>query len=374
MTHSILAPSAADIWYHCEGYITLATIHPEEETDATREGTAAHWLATGFVDGSIQPSISMVGSVAPNGVPVDEDMYWGAMEYYSRVMEHFDPACSGIEQRVDIPRIDPLCFGTPDTWCYRLDNHTLYVWDYKYGHAPVPVFQNKQLISYACGIIDALHLDDLTLTVRFEVVQPRAFRSRNRLRVWEVNASELRGTINHLRLQAHKGLNAGAMCRAGEHCEYCPVKLHCEANRQMAGVAADYAYTVESNQLSNEEMSFELDMVTRALSVLESRQSALRTEIEHRLNAGQRIPNYAKEPKAGHRKWSVPDADMIAAANMMQLDITKTELLSPRQAELKLKSQGIDTAVIEPYIEKPIVGTKLVRIDGSALKHLLWEN
>ena len=69
--HSPIAPSSADIWMNCPGSVAMqAAQPPEEETEESREGTAAHWLLEQILLKLTVPA----DAIAPNGVPINDEM------------------------------------------------------------------------------------------------------------------------------------------------------------------------------------------------------------------------------------------------------------------------------------------------------------
>ena len=168
--HSVLPPSSAARRVACPGSRKLEALYPStERSEAELEGEAAHLVA------KIALEIMDVPTDIP-GVVITQDMADGAKLYMDHV---YGIACEthlNIEERIDIPRIHPLAWGTPDCWMYS--NHELHIWDYKFGFGFVEVFENWQLIAYAAGILDRLKVNgiqDQYITVYMHIVQPRSF-------------------------------------------------------------------------------------------------------------------------------------------------------------------------------------------------------
>ena len=65
-----LRPSGAERWGNCAGSHSLEALYPEEDGPEAREGTAAHYFATEALQGRVHA----VGTLAPNGHPIDVDM------------------------------------------------------------------------------------------------------------------------------------------------------------------------------------------------------------------------------------------------------------------------------------------------------------
>jgi len=89
------------------------------------EGDAAHYLAAQILDawkmsGDIetghQVGLSMVGSPAPNGVMIDEEMYDACVGYSMAIFDVVGTDVDNllIEHRVHAPSIHPAAWGTMD--------------------------------------------------------------------------------------------------------------------------------------------------------------------------------------------------------------------------------------------------------------------
>lgn len=376
MDHSILAPSSAERWVHCEGSIALAVLYPEEETDDTREGTAAHWLAEQMVLNPDQAFVKTdwVGRSAPNNVMLDEEMFYGAVMYRDAVFRHTRSDLL-VERRVSMPRIHQHAFGTLDTAWIDFTRSIIYLFDYKYGHKPVSAFENWQLIMYLAGLLDEFKLCDLDWRVRFEIVQPRSFQSNPLDSVWEFKASDVRAQVNQLANAAALGLTENARVRSGNHCAHCPARHACPANQKSAGAALDYIAQPVPVNLDANAIALELYYLNRGAKAIESRRSALETEVENRIRKGESIPGYRMEERIGQSRWTVDDKTIISIGKILVqggVDFSNSDkATTPRQAKFKLKDLGIDESVITPYIERPKSGMKLVEDNGSRIKHLL---
>ena len=203
--HSKLPPSSAARRVACPGSRALEAMYPEDkESPFAKEGEAAHWVAS-----ELLRSCESFPTYAPNGEFITQEMFKGADLYYdsiATVLNRFygmvDYTQLSIEQRVDISRIHPDCWGTPDCWLYHAPE--LHIWDYKFGHGFVEVFENWQLIEYAAGILDRLGVNgiaDQHTTIYFYIIQPRNFHRLGPVRTWRVKASDLRSYFNILESQ-----------------------------------------------------------------------------------------------------------------------------------------------------------------------------
>ena len=79
--HAPLPPSSAACWVQCGRSVSLCEQFPQEDTDATREGTAAHWV----LSERLQGREVRVGQLDPDGTPVDRDMILAAEEFAKHI-------------------------------------------------------------------------------------------------------------------------------------------------------------------------------------------------------------------------------------------------------------------------------------------------
>jgi len=161
------------------------------ETEAAEEGTACHWLAgdlllISYVEGKKTPvKEDIVGTLSPNDILITEEMWQASLDYVTDIISN---VCSisdiKVEEKVNLDHIYPGMSGTPDAYYFDIRTNTLTVWDLKYGFGIVDVFENKQLMIYASGIIKKLNLKNINVVLK--IVQPRAFHSEGTIRSWEV--------------------------------------------------------------------------------------------------------------------------------------------------------------------------------------------
>lgn len=343
MTHSVLAPSSAARWVVCPGSVTLSGQHPEPgDSQASREGTAAHWVASETLLGNPPP---LVGTVAPNGVVVDPEMYEAAMDY-ARVVRRQAVYPILVERRVDVPRVHPECYGTPDCWAFDRERGQLHVFDFKYGHRFVDVFENWQLACYAAGIIDELGLGDEHVHITFHVVQPRAFYRGGPHRSWTLPASDLRGLVNILAVAAERALSPNPECVPNPECRDCSARHACPALQAAGYDTADYVRSAVPLELPAPAAGLELRYLKRASAILNARISGLEGQVEAKLRGGEIVPGWRMESVAGREKWKIPVAEVAAMGQTMGVDLTKpTDVITPAQA----RNAGLMPDLVDAY-------------------------
>jgi len=360
--HSRLAPSSAHKRVFCPGSRAMEEANPEtEDSQASREGTAAHWAAAELFAGRTID----VGLIAPNGVMLTEEMVEGADMYYEDVTatdEDYVGFPPVIEERITISSIHSECWGTPDAWRFR--PYVLTVWDYKFGHRFVDEFENWQLIEYVAGILDKVGINgisDQRTEVRMRIVQPRCYSGGAPIREWRVMASDLRGYFNKLRMAEELAMKPDAATVVNPHCHDCRGRASCDAAQNAAYDSMHVAGTSVPFNLPPEALGAELRYVDRAISQLEARKTGLEEQALAILKRGAPLPFYRIEHGFGRERWSKPAAEVLAMASMMGVDVAKPGLITPKQAV----KAGLDETLVKAFSETPPGEAKLKPDDGT---------
>lgn len=342
--HAPFAPSSLSRLMACAGSYELVRHYPEEEEgQAAKEGTAAHWVAERLLtDGELVP----VGTIAPNGIEVTEEMTEGA-ELYVRTVRAAVPVGGMVEQRI-ATGLHPDCWGTPDFAGIGSD-YVAHVIDYKFGHRFVDEFENWQLLAYACGSIgpSAFAASPVSLTV----VQPRCYDRRGPVRTWRITVGELREYGRRIadRLAA---ISSGELrdCTTGPHCYMCPARRGCQALQQAGYLACDIVGQPEPLDLPPQALGLELAYLQRAAELLKQRIAGLEEQATATLQQGTAVPGWHIKSKPGRERWKA-DTNVAALGQLYGIELTKTEPITPTQARKKLP----DALLLDPMTERPTV-------------------
>lgn len=363
--HALLAPSSNATLMRCAGSVRLARMYPEDgDSQAALEGTASHWAGQEMLLGREVD----VGQVAPNGVTLDVDMIDGAEMYALAVREKVPAPAGHVEERVSCRNVHPYMWGTPDFWHYDPIKRVLYVFDYKYGHRFVEVFENWQLIAYAAGIIWELNLDDQDIVVHFCIVQPRAYHRDGPVRTWRVRGDELRARVNLLASAAEAAVrvdgtfNETAVCTPNPGCIDCTGRRGCEALQRTSMAALDLAGAPVPFDLPAPAVGVELRMIQHAMTMLEARASGLEEQAKAAMLSGQDVPWFRLERKQGRERWMRPVTEVLALGDMLGLKLAKPpEAITPTQA----RKLGLPAELTATYAGRPAGELALVPDDGS---------
>ncbi len=358
----------------------MAQIYPEtEESVPSREGTASHEIGAELImDAGTnamkhQTAADWVGITASNGVVFTEEMYDAAKIYADDVIAVMGSTRGTdirIEQRVEVPTVHEINWGTPDCSIYHKESNTLYLWDYKFGYEVVEAFENWQAINYVAGLLDELELDgDLNphTKVSIRIAQPRAFHRDGSIREWTILASELRGYIKTLHDNAHEAAGPSPRFSTGSHCKHCPGRHACPSALKAGTRLYEASTKSVPVELSAEALGVQLAIVKRARKQLEYLESGFEEQAKSLIRSGALVPGWVVEQSIGREKWGKPIAEVIALGDMLEFDLRKpVDAITPNQA----KKLGVDEAVITAYSTKPRTGLKIVSDNGNKAKQV----
>lgn len=381
--HALLPPSSAHIWAGggCTGWLKMVQQHPEpEERPEADDGHAGHAIAAGIIAGYAvgRPAPEWPefdGAVDPHGTPYTREMYDCAVLYADNVreamMRHgvFAEPYLGVERWHPAGRVHSFAVaGTPDAYLFARSAMRLIVWDYKFGHDYVEVFENWQLICYVAALLDYFDIDgllDQQLTVEFRVVQPRCYyASGGPVRTWTVKACDLRAHINTAAQRARESLSSDATLRTGEHCKHCPARHACPAALRAGTQLFEAATEPTPHDMDAFGVGHYLSVIKRARAHLESLESALEPVAYQMIRRGEAVPGWIAKPSMGREQWTLDDSAVFELGDSMGVNLRKTYPKTPRQA----RDAGMDERLVNLYSKRESNGFKLIADDGTTAK------
>lgn len=363
--HSILPPSSAARRMACPGSRALEAAHPREESESAKEGTRAHEIAANYLIDKFQVLRAPVAAL--DFVPTDTDeMLEGAKQLAASIQFNIDPTLVPhiiIEKRIAIKSIHPECWGTPDVWVVG-ENNILHIWDYKFGHSYVDVFENWQLIAYASGILDLLatqnRLPPIT-DVHFHIVQPRCYKTDN-VEGWLISVDELWPYLKRLGISEHVSMRPDAKCQPSPQCKHCDASHVCQALQLAALEATETATENTPNDLTPDALGNELRVLQHSQALLDARINGLEQHATTLLKKGKPVPHFSLEQTNGRQVWNIPVGKIAALAEIYGAKLLKeVEAVTPLQA---IKA-GVPEKAIQKYSQRMVGGLKLVADDGK---------
>ena len=342
----------------------MEAAHPEQgDQEAARLGTAAHWVMEQFLNGNVMVEVD---SVTPNGVMVTQEMIEGAEMIYNDVVKRVGSNWQRVirvEQQVAMPSVSTHNWGTPDVVAWV--GSDLHIWDYKFGHDQVEVFENWQLIDYTIGCLEGVTQGFVPTKITLTVIQPRAFHSDGPVRSWSLFATEIEPYKHRLAMAADEATSDSASPQAKptpEGCEHCTARHACVALQRAAYRGVAIAETAQASELSPQALGLEMRILYEASKLIEARRSGLETQALTLMRQAVTVPHWVLRPGTARTVWNKTDSEVIALGAMMGIDLTKPEeAITPAQAIKK----GLDATLTAAYSFKPQGALKLTIDDGS---------
>lgn len=376
--HAPLAPSFAPVWGNCSGAPMACAPIPNVDSDASRAGTAGHWVfaevAVNIRDNRDAPRscAGLVGAVCPeNGVVIDEEMAEGAQVMVDEVFAVAEAYglvhALLIEHRVHMPAIHPVHnWGRLDAALVVSDHHgprKIYAWDYKGGHVEKRAAGNLQLIDYLNGVaFQAGVQDDQHVAYSLRIVQPFAYNNRGPVDTDDGMLSDLRGFVNKLARNADLAFTNPTLT-AGQHCADCPANGVCSAAKKYGYLLADLTERpYDMDRMTPAELATERAILTRAMSAAKERLKTIEDMLTEGLKNGASGTGLTLEAGYGRTKWADGVAVPIAIAQQFGFDIRKEEALTPKQAiqAAPAKVRAYFEQTIKQHTKTPMSGMKLI--------------
>jgi uncharacterized protein DUF2800 len=375
--HARLSPSGSKRWMACAGSIVMEEQVPARSNQAADNGTCCHiiaarcltehWPATKYIGEEVK--VSATGE-EDRFVEFDEDLCDLVLLYVKWARQYtIGPKVSyWVEQRVEFSRyVDvPDQFGTADLLVIDtvmvdgVEVVELQVHDAKFGHRPVLVERNSQLMLYALGAIDMLELSYDIQRVRIVIHQPQVNKgpiefslsvaellefakiAGDKAQKVELATQRFKIIMNDEGLLTpwyDEFLNPSPN---EDECAYCRAMAHCPAAARAVEqtVGASFSHIIETKDPPTGYVALpgpHLDQQMKATGFLEDFIIAVRSRMEGHLLGGGASTLYGLElGRQGHRKWIDPEAVEKLLRQTYRLTIQQafnTKLKSPTQIE-----------------------------------------
>ena len=329
-----------------------------DQSQYTREGIAAHWLASEYLRGNVTDLDEWVDRKAPNNVYLTdvliEMVRWFVegvtrdRSTHQRYVEH-DMTAWNADRSITIGcRPD---FMTDDLADY---GRRIRIDDFKTGWRPVEVEKNWTLVAHACAYIADKVINHDTV-FEFRIWQPRPFHPLGPCRVWIIDAAHLSALRNEL----FNTLAATSdQLHTGGYCLRCPAMTNCPASRKASMTMMDITERAIPDNMTLDEMSMLMDVLTTGDYTLKAYKDALEERITDALRNGQVVRNYRLEPHEGKLDW-IDGIDATVLSLMTDKPVSKpAPLLTPTQLK-----KAIPPTVLASITYRKPGGLSLKRID-----------
>lgn len=335
---------------NCEGSRKLGKVEPVNiDTTSTDQGNAAHWLVEQVFKGDFSIE-ELADRKAPNGVFITADMIEHVQEYLA------DIAGKG-QVEIDTSHSDGANYEVRGRSDYvNFDGSNLFVSDFKYGWKIVEPENNWTLISHALGWYFR-NQDTVPSSIIFTIYQPRPYHPEGSVRRWEISFDEL---MHRWQEMYAKLTNPSDDLNTGEHCYKCPSMSQCPASQIASMNSIDVSEMVYNSEVDNRQLSFIMDEIKRAKTILSQVEDAYNDLALIRVRKGENVPGYSMQATKGNLSWK-KGLSCETVQLMTGIDVSKKNMITPTQA----KKIGISQEIIDSLCERENKGFKLVRVDGS---------
>jgi len=286
--HARLSASRTERFMQCPGSVRLESQMPDEPAgEAAALGTMLHELSEKILRGE-----------EIDNPDLDQDHLQMAQSYADYVNGiSANPRKKLIEVNVDagLKSLHEALGGTADA--VIVDGNHLHVVDAKFGRVLVEAENNKQLMTYALGVMRQFNAP-IDITCTMHIFQPRAGHSK-----WTIKGADLVNHGHDLVHAANLALSPDAPTNPSpDACKYCRAKTICPSMRQKVQDNARKDFAPDTSVTP--EM---LDLAHLAADWSE----AVITAAKKQLTGGETISGWNLKPGRKTRFWK---SEELAAA------------------------------------------------------------
>jgi len=329
MSHSnIVGGSTAKRVINCPGSVALCQkVPPKPSSKYADEGTLLHNVMAELLGSDKE--LRHVLDMEYNGIKLTGDLLDEKVRPAMDAINEIDPEARleyAVEQTVSFGDLLPGVFGSCDL-IGRIGDRAI-VLDWKFGDGvAVEAEDNPQLLFYTAAAIRTPALEWVfkdAKEIECIIVQPP------KIKRWVTSFDRVRQFERELVYAVKQSAKSDAPLKIGEHCRWCAAKPICPL---MTG-AVDRAMQTQIKELDAAQLG---QMLERA-AVLEDWISDLRALAMQVLESGNPVPGYKLVAKRATRQWRDEESAKAALCALLPItEVTETSLISPAQAEKKLK-------------------------------------
>jgi hypothetical protein len=329
MSHSnIVGGSTAKRVINCPGSVALCQkVPPKPSSKYADEGTLLHNVMAEMLGSDKE--LRHVLDMEYNGIKLTGELIDEKVRPALDAINEIDPDAQlefAVEQTVSFGDLIPGVFGSCDL-IGRIGDRAI-ILDWKFGDGvAVEAEENSQLLFYTAAAIRTPALEWVfkdAKAIECIIVQPP------KIKRWVTSFDRVRLFERELTYAVKQSAKPDAPLKIGDHCRWCAAKPICPL---MTG-AVDRAMQAQIKELDVTQLG---DMLQRA-DVLEDWISDLRALALQVLESGNPVPGYKLVQKRATRQWKDEEsAKQALLKHLSMTDVMETYLISPAQAEKKLK-------------------------------------
>jgi len=344
----------------CPGYVYL-DLPKSPDSEAAKEGTAAgEYLEKLLTD-------KPLGEVASNGVYFDDDMKFYTKAIHADIMSR---AKSKVlcEQTIDWETRSGIWIVGRYDACFVDQNDNLCIEELKYGWGLHEVFEHWQILAY--GIGEVIRRNEAFNNISFRIHQPRPHHEDGDSREWKIPYSTLIDYKEKIELRMIEIAGGKKELQTSKNCQYCMGAAEaCPAFNRLFYRSLEVTTEFFQDSITNDELSMQLDQVTRAEEVIKIKKDSLVELGTMRIKNGDIIPTYIQEKSYGYRSWN-HGVGPSAIKMMTGKDIIETKVMSPAKAE----KAGVPKELVSQLTSKKFKGMKLVKKDTGKIGNEIFGN
>lgn len=315
------------------------------------EGSAAHWAATQLVKYKVSPE-TLLNKKSPNGVYITQEM----LDNLSKFVED----CKSL---IGNSNVEYSFCGPDNSWSVEgvvdfvgVENDTMYIADLKYGFRIVEPEDNWTLICHAIGNMHRYNPEKVCV----RIYQPRPYHPKGTVREVVYSKEYLLERYNEMVAAL---CNPEKIVRTSEHCDKCPHFSQCPAAKLSIAKAIEACDIAYDEEIGQDELGYTLSFLKKAEEKIKQALLVFEDLAILRLKQGERVKGFSALPKLGNTCWKNKDVEATFSAiqALSGIDVTEKKLVTPSEAIRR----GVPKEVLEPFVERPNIGFKLVQMDEN---------
>ncbi len=343
----------------CAGYVFLDLPKNNNTNPEAEKGTACGELLERILTN--QP----IGDMARNGVYFDDDM-----KFHTSLIAQdiFDRSSTPIDCEHEIDwqtRSGVMIAGHPDITFVDKRGY-LCIEDLKYGWGIVEVKENWQLLGYAVG--EVIKRGRSFEKISLKIHQPRPHHEDGSSREWLITYSELLEYKEKIEKRMQDLVNGHRDFQTSNSCKYCQGAAEaCPAFNRLFYRALEVSTGFIQDSLTDQEISTQLDHITKAEEVIKIKKDSLTELGVLRIKQGRIIPGYIQTEKKANRSWK-HGVSPEAVEMMTGKKVIETNFMSPA----KIEKLGVSRKLISQLTESKSWGMKLKKQDSTELGNKIF--